>query len=69
MAFSPKWVDNSDLTTIALPREIKPAGFALALLLDQRDAELLDFLESRFIPLPPARQSLKSPQTIEGVEL
>ena len=55
MAFSPKWVDNSDLTTIALPRPIKPAAFALALLLDQRDAELMDFLESRFIPLPTRR--------------
>jgi len=55
MASTPKWIDNSDLTTIALPREIKPAAFALALLLDQRDAELLDFLESRFIPLPPSR--------------
>ena len=52
MAFTPKWIDNSDLTTIALPRPIKPAAFALALLLDQRDPELMDFLESRFIPLP-----------------
>ena len=55
MAATPKWIDNSDLTTIAIPRDVKPAAFALALLLDQRDAELLDFLESRFIPLPPAR--------------
>ena len=55
MAFSPKWIDNSDLTTIALPRPIKPAAFALALLLDQRDAELMDFLESRFIPIPTRR--------------
>ena len=55
MAFSPKWIDNSDLTTIALPRPIKPAAFAIALLLDQRDAELMDFLESRFIPLPARR--------------
>ena len=55
MAATPKWIDNSDLTTIALPREIKPAAFALAVLLDQRDQELLDFLASRFIDLPPDR--------------
>ena len=55
MSATPKWINNSDLTTIALPREIKPAAFALALLLDKRDQELMDFLESRFIPLPPVR--------------
>ena len=48
MAATPKWIDNSDLTTIALPRPVKTAAFALALLLDQRDEELLDFLRTEY---------------------
>lgn len=50
-----KWTQDGTKINMTVPIEIKPAAFALALLLDQRDAELMDFLESRFIPLPPSR--------------
>ena len=52
MAYPKQWIDNSEMVTVKLPKAIKPAAFALALLLDHRDPELMDFLESRFLPLP-----------------
>ena len=55
MAYPKQWIDNSEMVTVKLPKAIKPAAFALALLLDQRDPELMDFLESRFLPLPARR--------------
>ena len=53
-----KWTQDGTKINMTVPIEIKPAAFALALLLDQRDQELMDFLESRFIPLPPDRTGI-----------
>ena len=47
-----KWTHAGKRINMTVPVEIKPAAMALALLLDKRDPELLDFLESRFIPIP-----------------
>ena len=53
MAYPKQWINNSAMVTIKLPEPIKTAAFALAVLLDKRDPELMDFLASRFIDLPP----------------
>ena len=55
MAYPKQWIDNSEIVTVKIPKRIKPAAMSVALLLDQQDPELMDFLESRFIPIPPAR--------------
>ena len=53
MIVARKWRQAGTRINMTVPIGIKPAAFALALLLDQRDQELLDFLASRFIDLPP----------------
>ena len=66
MAYPKQWIDNSKMVTVKLPKAIKPAAFALALLLDQRDPELMDFLESRFIPIPTNKTRTHHKQPIKG---
>ena len=49
------WLSKATRLHLKVPEDIKPAAHALIKLLDSRDEELLDFLERRFIDLPPDR--------------